>query len=48
MGILELIVGIILFLLVANLFLKLIPLPSGIVGTIIAILLLVLAWRLVF
>lgn len=48
MGLLELILGLLLFLLVANLFLSLIPLPRGIVGTIIAIIVVFLVWRLVF
>ena len=48
MGILELIVGIILVVILANLFFKFIPLPGGIAGTIIAILAIILIWRLVF
>ena len=48
MGILEFLLGILLFALLANLFLSLIPIPRGIVGTIIAILVVVLTWRLVF
>ena len=48
MGILELIIGLILFSLLANLFLSLIPLPSGIAGTLIAIAIVVLAWRIIF
>lgn len=48
MGILEFLVGLLLFLLVANIFLSLIPLPRNIAGTLIAILIVYLAWRLVF
>ena len=48
MGLLELLLGLLLFALVANLFLSLIPLPRGIVGTIMAIIIVVLAWRLIF
>lgn len=48
MGILELLIGLLLFALIANVFLALIPLPNGIAGTIIAIIIVVLAWRLVF
>lgn len=48
MGIIELLIGLLLFALIANLFLSLIPLPRGIAGTIIAIIIVILAWRLVF
>jgi len=48
MGILELIVGLLIFLLIANVFLSLIPIPRGIAGTLITILILVVIWRLVF
>lgn len=48
MGILEFIVGLLLFLLVSNIFLALIPIPRGIAGTLITILVLVLVWRWVF
>lgn len=48
MGILELILGLIAFILLANIFLALIPIPRGLAGTLIAILILIVAWRLVF
>ncbi len=48
MGILEFLLGLLLFAFVANLFLSLIPLPRGIAGTIIAIIIVLLAWRLIF
>ena len=48
MGILELIVGLLIFALLANIFFALIPIPRGIAGTIIAILILIFVWRLVF
>lgn len=48
MGIIELIVGLLLFLLIANIFLALIPIPRGIAGTLITILILIFIWRLVF
>jgi len=48
MGILELIVGILLFLLILNLILALVPIPRGIAGTIVVILLIVLVWSVVF
>lgn len=48
MGIIELIVGLLLFALIANLFLALIPIPRGIIGTLITILILILVWRMVF
>lgn len=48
MGILELIVGLLVFLLVANLFLALIPIPRGIAGTLVVLLVLFLVWSLVF
>lgn len=47
-GILEFLLGLLLFALIADLFLSLIPLPRGILGTIIAIVVLILVWRLVF
>jgi hypothetical protein len=48
MGILELILGILLFVLLANIVFSFIPIPRGILGTIIAILILYFIWRLVF
>ena len=48
MGIIELVIGLLLFLLIANVFLSLIPIPRGIAGTIIAILIVIFAWQIVF
>ncbi|MCD8526863.1 hypothetical protein LRY65_01475 [Candidatus Woesebacteria bacterium] len=48
MGILELIVGIIVFLLLANFVLAVVPIPRGIAGTLVALLILYLVWSLVF
>jgi hypothetical protein len=48
MGIIELIIGIIIFLLLANVFLSLVPIPRGIAGTLITLLILYLVWTLVF
>lgn len=48
MGILELIIGVLLVFLIANLFLALIPIPRGIAGTIISLLVIYLVWQLVF
>jgi hypothetical protein len=48
MGILELILGVLLVAFIADLFLSIIPLPRNIIGTIIAILVILLIWRLVF
>lgn len=48
MGIIELIIGIIIFLLLANVFLSLVPIPRGIAGTVITLLILYLVWTLVF
>ncbi len=48
MGILELILGLILFVIIANIFFSFIPIPNNIVGTIIAVIVLVMIWRLVF
>ncbi len=45
---LELILGIILFVLIVNIVFSFVPIPRGILGTIVAIVLLVLIWRLVF
>lgn len=48
MFILEFIFGLLLFALVANFFLALIPIPRGIAGTLVALLVIYFAWRLVF
>lgn len=48
MGILELIVGLLIFILLANIFLSLAPIPRGIAGTLVALLLLYLAWSIIF
>jgi len=45
---LELVIGIIIFVLLANIVFSFVPLPRGIVGTIIAILILFVIFRLVF
>ncbi len=48
MGIIELIIGLIIFFLLANIVLSLVPIPRGIAGTIITLLVLYLLWTLVF
>jgi hypothetical protein len=48
MGLIELIVGLLVFLLIANIFLSLIPIPNNIAGTLITILILLVIWRMVF
>jgi hypothetical protein len=48
MGILEIILGIILFILIANMAFSFIPIPRGALGTLVAILVLYFIWRLVF
>lgn len=48
MGILELIIGLLVFALLANFVLALVPIPRGLAGTLVAILILILLWRLVF
>lgn len=48
MFILEFIFGLLLFVLVANLFLALIPIPRGIAGTLVTLLVLFFVWRLIF
>ena len=48
MVLLNLILGLLLFLLIANIFLSLIPIPRGLLGTLIAILIVAFAWQLVF
>lgn len=45
---LEIILGIILFVLIANIVFSFVPIPRGILGTIVAIVILFLIWRLVF
>jgi len=45
---LELIIGIIIFVLLANIVFSFVPIPRGVVGTIVAILILFVLWRLVF
>lgn len=48
MNIVQFLIGLLLFLLIANIFLELIPIPRGIAGTIVAILIVIFAWQLVF
>jgi hypothetical protein len=48
MGIFEFLLGLLLFALIANVILSLIPIPRGIVGTLIAIIVVLFVWRLVF
>jgi len=48
MGIIELIVGILIFLLISNIFLSLIPMPRGIAGSLVTLLILYFVWKLVF
>lgn len=48
MGIIEFIVGLLLVLLIANIFLAIVPIPRGIAGTLIGLLILYLAWSIVF
>jgi hypothetical protein len=48
MGILELFLGILLFALIADIVFSFVPVPRGIAGTIIAIIILYFIWRLVF
>jgi len=45
---LEIILGIILFALIANIVFSFVPIPRGILGSIVALVILVLIWRLVF
>lgn len=45
---LELILGIIIFVLLANIVFSFVPVPRGILGTIVAVLILIVLWRLVF
>jgi hypothetical protein len=48
MGLLELIIGILLFVFLVNLVFSFVPIPRGIAGTIVALLIIVLIWRMVF
>jgi len=48
MGILELIIGLVLFFFLLNLAFAFIPIPRGIGGLLIALLIILLIWRLVF
>lgn len=48
MGILELIIGLILVVLIANLVFAFVPIPRGILGTLIALLIIFMIFRLVF
>jgi hypothetical protein len=47
MGLIELIIAVIIFLIIANIVLALIPIPNGIAGVIV-VLVLFLLWRLFF
>jgi hypothetical protein len=46
--ILELIIGLILFVLILNIVFSFVPIPRGILGTLVALLIVFLVWRLVF
>lgn len=48
MGILELIIGLILFLVIADIVFSFVPIPRNILGTVAAILILYFIWRFVF
>ncbi len=48
MGIIELIIGILIFLFLANFFLAVVPIPRGIAGTVVTLLILYLLWSIVF
>lgn len=48
MGILELIIGIILFILILNLLFAVVPIPRGIGGALVVIVLIILVWIIVF
>ena len=48
MGFIELIIGLLIFLVLANIVFSFVPIPRGILGTIVALLILVFIWRLVF
>lgn len=45
---LEILLGLLLFVLIANIIFSFVPIPRGILGTIIALLILYFVWRLVF
>lgn len=48
MGIIELLLGLLLFVIIANIVFSFVPVPRGLAGTIVAIVILLLIWRLVF
>lgn len=48
MGILELLLGLLLFVIVANIVFSFVPIPNNIAGSILALIILVLVWRLLF
>ncbi len=48
MGILELIIGLILFLVIADIVFSFVPIPRNILGTVAAVLILYFIWRFVF
>jgi hypothetical protein len=48
MGILEIILGLLLFVILVNFVFSFVPIPNGIAGTLVAILIIILLWRLVF
>lgn len=48
MGIIEFIIGIIIFLFLANFVLAVVPVPKGIAGTVVVLLILYLLWSIVF
>ncbi|MFZ1721126.1 MAG: hypothetical protein WAU07_01345 [Microgenomates group bacterium] len=48
MGIIELIIGVLIFLLVLNFVLAIVPIPHGIAGTLVTLLILYMVWQLVF
>lgn len=45
---LSLILGLLIFLVLANFFLEVVPIPRGIAGTVVVLLILVLTWQMVF
>lgn len=48
MGLIELILGLLIFLLIINLIFAVVPIPKGIGGTIVVVLIILLVWSLVF
>jgi len=46
--ILEIILGLLIFLILLNIIFAFVPIPRGILGTIIALLIIIFVWRLVF